>query len=91
MRYYVYKVYKIDRYKNTAQTLEYDYTRDFNELVRIRLYVKIDYYITDTPDLVKNEVYFTGDLIKVIERVTEFDGEPIQYIKWGNNCENRRI
>ena len=81
MKYYVYKVQKVDGYRNTAKTLDYDYARDFNELVKIREYVKVDYYITDTPDLKQNEVYFTGDLIKVIERVTEFDGDAIQYIQ----------
>lgn len=80
MKYYVYKVEKVEDYRNQAATLDYDYTRDFNELKRIRGYVKIDYYITDTPDLKPNEVYMTGDLIKVIERVTEFDGDPIQII-----------
>ena len=78
MKYYVYKVEKVEDYRNAAATLDYDYTRDFNELKRIREYVKIDYYITDTPDLKPNKVYCAGDLIKVIERVTEFDGEPIQ-------------
>ena len=60
------------------KTLDYDYTRDFNKLVKIRGYVKIDYYITDTADLKPNKVYYTGDLIKVIERVTQFDGDPIR-------------
>ena len=80
MKYYVYKVQKVDGYRNTAETLDYNYTRDFNELVKIRGYVKIDYYITDTPDLKANEVYYSGDLIKVIECVTQFDGEPVQII-----------
>ena len=77
MKLYVYKVEKVEDWENTAETIDHDFTNDFNELVKIRGYVKNDYYITDTSDLKENEVYFTGDLIKIIEKVTEFENEPI--------------
>lgn len=76
MQYYVYKVEKIECYTNTATTIDYDYTKDFNELKNIREYYKLDYFITDSK-LENDEVYFTGDLIKIIEKVAEFEGEPI--------------
>ena len=84
MKLYVYKVEKVDNVKNTATTIDHDYTSDFNELVKIRGYVKIDYFITDTSDLKENEVYFTGNLIKIIEKVTEFENEPIK-LKFNKN------
>lgn len=77
MKLYVYKVEKVEDYINRASTIDYDYSKDFDELVKIRGYVKIDYYITNTSDLQPNEVYFTGDIIKVIEKVTEFENEGI--------------
>ena len=75
MKLYVYEVEKIDDYKNDAATIDYDYTADFEEIKKIRGYIKIDYYITDTEDLKTGECYFTGDIIKVIRKVTSFDGE----------------
>lgn len=80
MKYYIYKVEKIVDYCNQGATLDYDYTKEFNEIKRICGYVKLDYYITDTSDLKLGEVYYTGDLIKVIEHATEFDGDPIQIV-----------
>ena len=77
MKLYVYKVEKVEDYINRASTLDYDYSKDFDELVKIRGYVKTDYYITDTSDLQPNEIYFTGDIIKVIEKVTEFENDGI--------------
>lgn len=83
MKLYVYKVEKVEDYTNRASTIDYDYSKDFEELVKIRGYVKTDYYITDTSDMKPNEIYFTGDIIKVIEKVTEFenDGIGLKFIK----------
>ena len=79
MRFYIYKVEKIDDFKNTAATLSHDYAKDFEEYRRIRGYVKIDYYITDTPDMMDGKVYCCGDFMaKAIELVGTFENEPIR-------------
>lgn len=77
MKYYIYKVEKVDDFKNTAPTIGYDYTVDFVNYVRLRGYLKIDYYISDSNDLEPGEVYCCGNfLIKIIECVTTFEDEP---------------
>lgn len=53
MTFHIYKVEKIEDFKNEAATIYHDYTADFEDYRKARGYVKIDYYITDTPDLKK--------------------------------------
>lgn len=78
MKYYIYKVHKIEDFKNTAASPSHDYTADFEEYLDIRGYYKVDYYITDTPDLEPGKVYCCGDfLIKAIEQIGTFENEPI--------------
>jgi hypothetical protein len=79
MKYYTYKVEKIDDYKNTATSLSHDYAKDFEEYRNLRGYVKIDYYTTDTPDMVDGKVYCCGTfLVKAVELVSTFENEPIR-------------
>lgn len=78
MNLHIYKVEKIEGFFNTATSIEHDYTADFVEYRKARGFVKIDYYITDTPDLEINQVYCAGKcLIKPIEHVLSFENEPI--------------
>lgn len=78
MQLHIYKVEKIEGFINTAISIDHDYTGDFEEYRKARGYVKIDYYITDTPDLEINHVYCAGkNLIKPIEYVLSFENEPI--------------
>lgn len=79
MKLYIYKVEKIDGFKNTAATLSHDYAKDFEAYRSLRGYVTIDYYITDTPDMVDGKVYCCGDfLAKAIELIGAFENEPIR-------------
>lgn len=78
MKFYIYKVEKVDDFQNTAATLSHNYDKDFEEYRSIRGYIKIDYYITDTPDMVDGKVYCCGNfLAKAIELVGTFENEPI--------------
>lgn len=81
MKYYVYKVQKVNCYHNKATKLDYDYEKDFYTLAKLRQYVINDYYVSDSM-LKPNEVYFNGDLIKIIEIVTEFEGDAITVIPY---------
>lgn len=77
MKFHVYKVEKVDDFINNATSISHDYTVDFNYYLNLRGYVKVDYYITDTPDLKIGHVYCCGKfLIKVLEHVAEFENEP---------------
>lgn len=60
MTYYVYRVEKVTDCKNNATSLEHDYSEDFERYTKLRGYVKLDYYITDSSDLKPGEVYFRG-------------------------------
>ena len=78
MPLHIYKVEKIEGFTNTATSIEHDYTPDFEEYRQANGFVKIDYYITDTPDLEIGQVYCAGKfLIKPIEYVLSFENEPI--------------
>ena len=78
MKLYIYKVHKIEDFKNEAATLDHDYMADFEEYREIRGYVKIDYYVTDTENLEYGKVYCCGDfLIKVVEKIYTFENDPI--------------
>lgn len=78
-KYYVYKVEKVEDFENTATTISHNYDTDFEEYCKLRGYVKIDYYITDTEGMVDGKVYCCGNfLVKALECVTSFEGEPIR-------------
>lgn len=79
MNYNVYKVEKVGNYINTADTIDYDYTKDFEYLKGYRGYVMLDYVISDS-ELELGKVYFNGDLIKPIAKVTSFEAEPVTII-----------
>lgn len=74
MLYNVYKVEKINGYHNKADSLDYDYTSDFEYLKKVRWYTMLDYVVTDS-EFELGCVYFNGDLIKPIEKVASFEGE----------------
>ena len=74
MNYNVYKVEKVDNYINNADTLDYDYAKDFEYLKAYRGYAIQDYVISDS-EFELGQVYFDGDLIKPIEKVASFEGE----------------
>lgn len=86
MNYNVYKVEKVGNYINTADTIDYDYTKDFEYLKGYRGYVMLDYVISDS-ELELGQVYFNGDLIKPIAKVASFEGEPITIIVAMKNNE----
>lgn len=86
MNYNVYKVEKVDNYINTADTLDYDYAKDFEYLKAYRGYVTQDYVISDS-EFELGQVYFNGDLIKPIAKVVSFEGEPITIIVAMKNNE----
>jgi hypothetical protein len=73
----LYKVQAVTDYANQAPSLDYDYTKDFETLVKIRGYINLKYYVTDS-ELEVGKVYFNGDIIKVLELVTSFEGESPQ-------------
>lgn len=75
----LYKVQAVTDYVNEAVSINHDYSKDFERLVEIRGYVNIKYYVTDS-DLEVGEVYFNGDIIKVLELVTSFENESPQLI-----------
>jgi hypothetical protein len=78
MKYYIYKVEKIEDFKNEAATLDHNYNKEFEEIKALCGYIKIDYYITDTENLVDGNVYCCGkSLIKAIECVGSFENDPI--------------
>lgn len=74
MNYNIYKVEKVDNYINTADTLDYDYAKDFEYLKAYRGYAIQDYVISDS-EFELGHVYFDGDLIKPIAKVASFEGE----------------
>lgn len=74
MLYNVYKVEKINGYHNKADSLDYDYTSDFEYLKKVRWYTMLDYVVTDS-EFELGCVYFNGDLIKPLEKVASFEGE----------------
>lgn len=75
----LYKVQAVTDYVNEASSIEHDYSTDFEQLVKLRGYVNIKYYVTDS-DLEVGEVYFNGDIIRVLELVTSFENESPQLI-----------
>lgn len=78
MKLHIYKVEKIEGFTNTVTSIEHDYTPDFEECRKARGFVKVDYYITDTPDLEIGQVYCAGkNLIKPLEYILAFENEPI--------------
>lgn len=78
MKLHIYKVEKVEDFKNTATSISHDYTADFEEYRKARGYIKTDYHITDTPDLNDGNVYCCGNfLIKAIEHIGTFENEPI--------------
>ena len=77
--YYVYEVERIFGYKNTAETLDHDYTADFYKSALKMGGVITGFFITDSR-LQVGEVYFTGELIKVRREVANFEAEPIHYV-----------
>lgn len=79
MLYNVYKVEKIKNYQNKSDSLDYDYTDDFECLKKFKGYTMLDYVITDS-ELELGHVYFNGDLIKPLKKVSSFEGERIQII-----------
>ena len=86
MNYNVYKVEKVDNYINTADTLDYDYAKDFEYLKAYRGYIMQDYVISDS-EFELGKVYFNGDLIKPIAKVASFEGEPATIIVAMKNNE----
>ena len=74
MNYNVYKVEKVGNYINTADTIDYDYAKDFEYLKAYRGYIMQDYVISDS-EFELGQVYFNGDLIKPIAKVASFEGE----------------
>ena len=79
MLYNVYKVEKINSYHNKADSIDYDYTSDFEYLKKLRGYAMLDYVVTDS-EFELGRVYFNGDLIKPIEKVSSFEGERVQVV-----------
>lgn len=79
MLYNIYKVEKISSYYNKADSVDYDYTSDFEYLKKVRGYTMLDYAITDS-EFELGQVYFNGDLIKPLEKVSSFEGERVQII-----------
>ena len=79
MLYNVYKVEKISGCHKKADSLDYDYTSDFEYLKKVRGYAMLNYVVTDS-ELELGCVYFNGDLIKPIEKVASFEGERPQAI-----------
>lgn len=79
MLYNIYKVEKIKNYQNKSDSLDYDYTDDFEVLKKFKGYTMLDYVITDS-EFELGQVYFNGDLIKPLEKVSSFEGERIQII-----------
>ncbi len=79
MLYNVYKVEKISGYHNKADSLDYDYTSDFEYLKKVRGYTMLDYVVTDS-EFELGQVYFNGDLIKPLEKVSSFEGERTKVI-----------
>ncbi len=79
MNYNVYRVEKVNDYQNKGDLLDYNYSKDFEELRKLRGYVTQDYVITDS-EFELGHVYFNGDLIKPLEKVSSFEGEPIKVI-----------
>lgn len=77
MKLNLYKVQAVTDYVNQDATIDYDYTKDFERLVKIRGYINIKYYVTDS-ELEIGKVYFNGDIIKPLELVTSFEGESPQ-------------
>ena len=86
MNYNIYKVEKVDNYINTADTLDYDYAKDFEYLKAYRGYAIQDYVISDS-EFELGQVYFDGDLIKPIAKVASFGGEPATIIVAMKNNE----
>ena len=86
MNYNVYKVEKVDNYINTADTLDYDYAKDFEYLKAYRGYAIQDYVISDS-EFELGQVYFNGDLIKLIEKDVLFEGENAKIIVRMKNNE----
>lgn len=76
MNFNVYLVERIDGYTNKGESISYDYTKDFEDLKAERGYIKEDYFVTDSEYELGN-VYFCGDLIKAIKKITSFDGEAV--------------
>ena len=86
MNYNVYKVEKVGNYINTADTIDYDYAKDFEYLKAYRGYIMQDYVISDSQfEVVK--VYVNGELIKPIAKVASFDGDPATIIVAMKNNE----
>ena len=79
MNYNVYRVEKVNNYQNKGDSLDYNYSKDFEELRKLRGYVTKDYIISDS-EFEIGQVYFNGDLIKPLEKVSSFEGEPIGVI-----------
>lgn len=79
MNYNVYRVEKVNDYQNKGDSLDYNYSKDFEELRKLWGYVMQDYVITDS-EFELGHVYFNGDLIKPLEKVSSFKGEPIKVI-----------
>ena len=86
MNYNIYKVEKVDNYINTADTLDYDYAKDFEYLKAYRGYAIQDYVISDS-EFELGQVYFDGDLIKPIAKVASFEGESTKIIVAMKNNE----
>lgn len=74
MLYNVYKVEKISGCHNKADSVDYDYTSDFESLKKVRGYTMLDYVVTDS-EFELGRVYFNGNLIKPLEKVASFEGE----------------
>ena len=79
MNYNDNKVEKVGNYINTADTIDYDYAKDFEYLKAYRGYIMQDYVISDS-EFELGQVYFDGDLIKPIAKVASFEGEPATII-----------
>ncbi len=81
IKHTVYKVQRIDDYRNEAADIDFDYSKDFERVKGIRGYVRIDYHISDEPNLGVGEVFCTGDsLIKIVGKACEFDGTPVHHV-----------
>lgn len=81
MKYNIYKVESINEYKNKGNNLEYDYSKDFENIKKYRGYIKIDYIITDS-ELEIEKIYFNGNLIKPIKKISSFEEEQIKIINY---------
>ena len=86
MNYNVYRVEKVNDYQNKGDSLDYNYSKDFEELRKLRGYVTKDYIISDS-EFEIGHVYFNGDLIKPLEKVSSFEGEPIRVIPIKTNAK----